>query len=190
MSDPSDKEVDYLLARGTLSGSRREQILREVLTSARAKPARARRRWWAWGGGTGLALAAGTAAVLLWPRVPNQGDFRVKGNTGAPPAIEMTCLGASVKACPRGSLVAFQVDGAGGFLSAYADPVPGGERIWYLTNEPVRGPVIPKAARIGAEHRPGAYRVEVVLSRQAVPVAELVGPDVIARAQFELRVTP
>jgi hypothetical protein len=188
MSDPSEENVDYLLSRGALSGSRREQILEEALRSARARPPQARRRWWAWGGG--LTLAAGAAAFLLWARAPSQGDFREKGNVGGAPAIELLCLGASVKACPLGSLVAFQVDGREGFLSAYADPVPTGERIWYLTNEPVRGPVVPKAARIGAEHRPGEYRVQVVLSRQALPRDRLVGPDVIAHARFDLRVIP
>jgi hypothetical protein len=189
MSDPSEEKVDYLLSRGALSGSRREQILEEALRSARAQPAPARRRWWAWGGG--LTLAAGAAAFLLWLRIPSQGDFREKGGASAAPTIDLLCLGASANACPSGSLVAFQVErGREGFLSAYADPVPTGERIWYLTNEPVRGPVVPKAARIGAEHRPGEYRVQVVLSRQALPRDRLVGPDVLAHARFDLRVIP
>jgi len=189
MSDPPEEKVDYLLSRGALSGSQREQILEAALRSARAHPAQARRRWWAWGGG-GFVLAAGAAAFLLWARVPSQGDFREKGSAGGAPAIELLCLGASVKACPLGSLVAFQVDGREGFLSAYADPVPTGERIWYLTNEPVRGPVVPKAARVGTEHRPGDYRVHVILSRQALPRDHLAGPDVLAQARFDLRVIP
>jgi hypothetical protein len=189
MSDPSDEKVDYLLSRGTLSRSRREQILHEVLRSARPRPAQAQRRWWVWGGG-GFALAAGAAVFLLWARLPDQGSFRAKGNAAGPPSIELLCLGASVKACPRGSLVAFQVDGPEGFLSAYADPMPTGERIWYLTNEPVRGRVVPKAARIGDEHRAGRYRVEVVLSRQALPRNQLAGSGAIAEARFDLWVTP
>ena len=201
MSEPSDDEVDYLLSRGELSGEKHAQILQNVVAASAARPVPVRRRWWAWSGGTGLALAAGAAAVLLWPRVqPPPNDFRTKGALPEEALIGMSCLGSRLKASPRGSLVAFSLDGAteaevgvGGFVSAYADPVSGGERIWYLTNEPVVAGEINKAARVGAEHAVGRYRVQAMLTTHALPRDELVdvaAAAVTARAQFDLEVVP
>jgi len=202
MPAPSNDDLDYLLSRGTLSGPRREQILQEALAAARARPARGRRWRWALGGGAGVAVAAAAAMVLLWPRVrpPVEGEFRAKGGGAGAPVIDMTCLGATVSACPRNSLVVFSIgsqeDGkemSGALVSAYADPISPGERIWYLTNQPAVGPLAGKAVRIGDEHRPGRYRVEVVLSRRALGRADLVSarpPEVTARARFDLQVVP
>jgi hypothetical protein len=201
MPEPSDDEVDYLLSRGGLSGDKRDQILQNVLSSTAAQPVPARRRWWAWGGGMGLALTAGAAAILLWPRAQQpSADFRAKGAPDPAVLLGMACLGATVKACPRGALVAFTLDGANGtgdgagrFVSAYADPVPGGERIWYLTNEPLVDGIVSKAARVGDEHAPGPYRVKAMLTTQALPRDVLVGgadAAVVARATFDLEVIP
>jgi len=210
MTEPSDDEVDRLLARGGLGSSQREKILRSVLASTAAQARPARRRWWIWSGGSSLVLAAGVAAVLLWPRVFDRadGDFRAKGSPSVGPRIEMSCLSARLEACPRGSLVAFEVGelpqnvkGGDAFVTAYADPATPGERIWYLNNAPIAGAVpqrpdgrvVPRAAKVGDEHVPGGYRVEAILSRRPLSRDEALGAggaDVLARGHFDLVVLP
>jgi hypothetical protein len=219
MPEPSDDEIDRLLARGGLAGGQRERILGEVLTRTATVPrAGQRQRRWVWGGGIGMAVAAGMAAIFFWPRAMDHpaGEFRAKGSAEAP-RIEMSCLEARVSACPRGSLIAFSIEGlaqnpsaaspanggpprSAGFVTAFADPEPPGERIWYLTNEPLLGLVpgrddaariVSKAIRIGDEHVAGSYRVRAMLTSRPLTRQYLVageGPDFMSRADFELRV--
>jgi hypothetical protein len=74
-----------------------------------------------------------------WGLAPTpDGSFQAKG-AGDAPVIIVSCLRAQVSACPSGSRVAFALEGGhdqGGFLTAYADPIAAGERVWLLTNEP------------------------------------------------------
>jgi hypothetical protein len=208
MPEPSDDDIDHLLSRGGLGRRQKERALEHVLATLPPRPAASRRRWsaWGWGGWGALSLAAGVTVLALWLRAPGGPgpDLREKG--AAPgPVVDMTCLGGSSGACPRGSRVAFSLDGGGaepGFVSAWADPIGGGERIWYLTSQPLDAPapgaaaaprVVPKGALVGEEHAPGRYRVEVIVSRRAVARADLprLGPaDLLARARFELVVPP
>jgi hypothetical protein len=206
MSPRSDDEMDYLLSRGKLGGSQRRRILDAALAAART-PFWARWRGrLAWSGGA-LALAGGAALLLLTLRAPStDGDgassFQVKG-PGDAPLITASCLGAQVTACPSGSRLAFALEGgrdAGGFLSAYAVPTPGGERIWYLTNEPVGAPnadasarVLAKAALIGDGQPAGSYRVHVIFSGRALAreaLSSLRAGDALAHLELELVVPP
>jgi hypothetical protein len=210
MPNPSDDELDYLLSRGMLSGPKRAQILEEASASsgpAAPVPAPAGRAWRRLSTrlvGAGLALAAGAAAfVIVVSRAPKEtAPFRAKGSSAGPPIVDISCVGATLKACPRDSVLAFSVwnaDGKdapeSGFVSAYSDPISAGERIWYVTNQPLLGTVVPTVARIGSEHRPGGYRAHVVLSRLPLSRAEIVAatattPDITARAMFQIEVLP
>ena len=99
--------------------------------------------------------------------------------------------------------MAFALEGGrdqGGFLTVYAEPTAGGERVWYLTNEPVGAPpgdasprVIRKAALIGDGQPPGAYRVHAIFSRGPVPreaLADLAPAHTLARVEMDLVVAP
>ena len=204
MSPPSDDEIDHLLSRGKLGGSQRQRILDAALAASREGFWARWRGKLAWSAG-GLAFATGAAVLVLTLRAsPTDGEaaFRVKG-AGAAPVIVVSCLGAQVSACPPGSRVGFALDGGrdqGGFLTAYADPTAGGERVWYLTNEPVGAApgdatprVIRKAALIGDGQPPGRYRVHVIFSRGPVAREALAGLEpahTLARVELELVVAP
>jgi hypothetical protein len=99
--------------------------------------------------------------------------------------------------------VAFALDGGrdkGGYLTAYADPVSPGERVWYLTNEAVGVPqgdgsprVLRKAALIGAGQPAGAYQVHAIFSRRPITresLSSLANDDTLARAEVKLVVPP
>jgi len=204
MSPHSDDEMDYLLSRGKLGGAQRQRILQAALTASR-EPIWARWRGrLAWSGGA-LALAGGAAVLLLTLRAPSPdgaSSFQVKG-PGDAPLITASCLGARVTACPIGSRLAFALEGGrdeGGFLTAYATPTAGGERIWYLTNEPVAAPnadasprVLRKAALIGEGQPAGSYRLQVILSSRPVArdaLSSLQAGDTLARLELELVVPP
>jgi hypothetical protein len=207
MTDLPDEELDHLLSRGGLGREHKERLLRGVLASV-AIPAPARRQGrWLWQTVAGLSLAGGLATFALWGR-PSDGArpaLRAKGAPALAPVVGMSCLGGSPNACPNGSRIAFWLEGNtkdAGFITAYADSVAGGERVWYLTNEatpvvppnPVESPrVIPKAALIGGEQPVGQYRVHAVVTRHPVVRADLprlLPADIVTRASFELVVSP
>jgi hypothetical protein len=199
MSPRSDDELDYLLSRGNLGGSQRQRILKAAVAASREGFWARWRGRLTWSAG-GLTLAAGAAALLLLVRRPggDAGAFRIKGS-GDAPLITVVCLGGSLTACPSGSKVAFALEGGrdkGGYLTAYADPVKPGERIWYLTNEAVGAPagdawarVLSNAAIVGDGQPPGVYRVHAILSRRAVAreaVASLPPAETVARTDLDL----
>ena len=199
MSPRSDDEIDLLLSRGKLSGSQCERILEAAIAASREG------FWARWRGriawsAAGLTLATGAAALLLMLRPAHDGapGFQVKGSADAP-LITVACLGAQVSACPPGSRLAFALEGGrdkGGFLTAYADPIKPGERVWYLTNEPVgavagdaASRVIPKAALIGDGQPAGSYRVHAIFTRRAVAreaLASLPASDTLSRVDLDL----
>jgi hypothetical protein len=204
MSPPSDNELDYLLSRGKLGGSQRDQILHVALTASRKAVAAGWRRRVTWAAGS-LALAA-CAVVLLVTVRRSGGDgpaaFQIKG-PGDAPLIVLSCLGGQLDGCPSGSKLAFALDGGrdqGGFFTSYAEPTGSGERIWYVTNESVDAAgtdaslrVIRKAAVIGDEQPPGTYLVHSILSRRPVArnaLATLTSADTLARVELELVVVP
>jgi hypothetical protein len=210
--------MDYLLSRGALGGSQKERILSSVHEVLRTDERRQKSRKPAYRGIlAGVLVTAAAACFLILarppapkPEPPGTG-LRSKGATGTSPVVEMACLGATLTACPRHSVLAFSVAGEGDaeFVTAYADPADSSssgstaERIWYLTSEPLaaRAPgadatrVLPKAGRIGDEHRVGSYRVHLLLTRHPISRADvmagaLAGDSVVARATYDLVVTP
>jgi hypothetical protein len=206
MADPSNDEIDYLLSRGLLGTRRKESVLRRVLARVSPRPSAFRGRWWLWLGSGATAALAGAAVLLIALHGPGSGpaELRAKG-TGGAPVIDLACLGSSAGACPRGSRVAFSLDGGGGeagFVTAFADPVSPGERIWYLVDEPLpaRAPgagaglrAVPRAAIVGEEHAPGRYLVTVLLTRRPVGRVEpsqAAPADVVTQAKLDLVVTP
>src|SRR5262245_62127222 len=108
---PSDDEIDRLLSRGKLGGSQRERILKAALAASREGFWARWRGKLAWSAG-GLVAATGAAALLLSLRAADDGasSFQAKG-PGDAPLIVVSCLGAQVSACPRGSKVAFALEG-------------------------------------------------------------------------------
>lgn len=182
--------LETLLARGRLSGAERERILGDALAAAGAAPAWWRRRaLWL----LAPTLAAATAVALV---VRLDGGFRARGAAAAV-HLEVGCRDG---ACRPGGLLLFRVEGAaaGGFLSAYAEPERGGERLWYFPLEDGTAPEVaaqpaPQILRlgvpIGREHPPGRYRVHLVLSRDR-PAPRAAGADVIATRTASLEVLP
>jgi len=192
----SDGEIDRLLARGGLGGAAREQILDDILGTARETDRRPRRRLWV-GGAVALSAAA-ALALVVWPRSDSQ--FRTKGPAAGRAVLDVGCPPASLTACPVGSTLVFSVLGAEvpGHLQAWAER-QGGDRIWYLSAETQTAALAPGAGtqparsgvRIGAEHAPGPYRIHLVFSTTPLPRADLLAgsvPAIVARATFDLTV--
>ena len=180
-------ELDSLLGRGSIGATRRDAILETVLSRVRAEsPARMRRRWSVAGIAT-VAVAA-AALFLFVPRssLPSLSPFRAKGTAGvlAPrPSTEIECLGATLDACPAGSLLAVRAAGVRGFVSAWAEPVGGGERIWYFsaeTQSPLVDPALTssaattRAVKIGHEHVASAYVVEMRVTERPMGRGDLI----------------
>lgn len=178
----TDAELDSLLDRGGL-GARRDAILSEVLAQVRAeRPRRSRRRWAV--AGLGAAAAAVLVVGLAPWRSTQAPSLRGKGTpvtaSSTQPSLELDCLGATLAGCPRGSLVVVHATGVQGFLSAWAEPANGGERIWYFSAESSSPPVgvdtsaaATRAVKLGPEHAPGSYRVQVRVTAQPMSRAQL-----------------
>lgn len=189
MSVLSDDEIDRLLSRGGLGREHKRRVLRDVLGSVHASPVPRRRLRWRWPAFAAVSLSGALAVTAFWPRASGTAEttVREKGALADAPIIAMSCLGGSLTACPTGSRIAFWLEGGRkqpGFLTAYADSIASGERVWLVTNE-----VVPRAALVGREQPRGRYRVKVILTRRPVDRAELVRltPDVIVtRATFDL----
>ena len=195
----SEDELDRLLARGKLGGPGHDRIVQAVL-AGRAREGRRWRRPALVSSGLALALAAGVALFAVPDRVRD--DLRAKGPTAARPTprLDVSCVGARLDACPVGATLLFATVGAspGGYLTAYAEPVAGGERIWYFSAEG-RSPgvatstgteVAAEGVTVGAEHAPGEYRVRLWLTgRPVVRAAALAGAPGDVRAKAEIRLT-
>jgi hypothetical protein len=202
----SARELDFLLARGGLSGPEKERVLGRVLDGvAPARP------WWrrSWLGlGAGLGTAAAAAAVLVLTLRPGalpdrSAGLTPRGQESAQPALdlEVACSDGPLAACPQGSTLLFALRGSipDGFLGAYAEPAGGGERIWYFSSEG-EAPRVTAASgtqpqargvRLGPEHAAGSYLVHVVLARRPLAKAELTAgtaPEVLATRELSLTV--
>src|SRR5262249_22493855 len=91
--------------------------------------------------------------------------------------------------CAAGERLLFLSEGsaAPSYLAAYAEPVDGGERIWYFPSRDGHSPELEahapptlfrEAVLVGNEHRPGHYRVTVVLSNRPLSRDEVLAtPD-------------
>jgi hypothetical protein len=132
--------------------------------------------------------------------------LRPKGIAGpAPIVVNVTCLRGTLRACPRGSLLAFSTQGSTlgepMFLTAYLHRGDAGPRVWLLRDEPAGSGaantegLLPRAARIPESQPPADYTVEVLISRRPLSLAsegavEPAPRDVVERARFEATVTP
>lgn len=199
---PSDEELDHLLSRGSVGAARRDAILQTVLVQAKTERNAARRRRWSLAG-LGLTLVAATTMLLLVPRGSHtDAAFRAKGSSAQveAPRVRLECVGAPLHACPAGSLLVLRASGVRGYISAWAEPINGGERIWYFSAESssplldgIAEPdtVTTRAARIGAEHAPGTYVAEIRLTAKPMTRAELLrapATSVLASARERLTV--
>lgn len=200
----TEAELDSLLDRGGIGAARRDAILATVLADVQAeRPSPWRRRCFI--AVLGLAGAA-TALLLVTPRIsPRPSAFRAKGPTSNPsvmaPAAHIECLGAPIDACPLGSLVIVRVAGVRGFVSAWAEPVGGGERIWYFSADSfspqvdalsTTSIVTSRAVRIGPEHSAGSYVVQIRVTERPMQRDDLLrGPSsaMLAQGQALLTVT-
>jgi hypothetical protein len=179
-ADEGDRDVDFLLAQGRMPGPEKERIKDQLLAMVRAEEQPSRRRvglWAGWAAGAATALALG--AFLLLPRLSDDGGFSRKSGGGGSP-LEVQCLGASPAACPAGSTLLFVVGGSArpGYLTAFAEPEGGGERIWYFSSQDESPAVaadrtvpLRKGIIVGPEHRPGRYRLRLLLSE--VPLSRI-----------------
>jgi hypothetical protein len=165
--DLDDDSLHALLARGRLSGARRDRILERVVSETSGN-----RRGWrraAVLGGVLLPVAAVIAVAIGTPWKARRGEadsgwLVPKGEpAGAMPGAR--CPDREPGQCRIGDRLIFEVDGAtkGGFFAGYAD-CASGERVWYFPAKGQEAPALPaaaghsvlrQAARIGEEHGVG-----------------------------------
>ena len=200
----TDEELDSLLGRGSMGATRRDAVLESVLARVRAEaPSRPRWRWSL----AGLGLAAAAALIFLVPRFspPASSPYRAKGTAAGPPAskpsVDIECVGATLDGCPTGSLLVVRVAGVRGYVSAWAEPAGGGERIWYFSADTF-SPLVDatsttptlatRAAKIGAEHAAGAYVLDVRVTERPMRREDLLrlpGSEALAKGRARLTVT-
>jgi hypothetical protein len=140
---------------------------------------------------------AGGRTLTRWGSA--EGTFEARGSSAAPARVDAICTGGPLTACPRGSRLVFHGwAGAGqGFLSAYAEPVGGGERIWYFSAEgesPRLGPdAVDRSVVVGPEHVALRYRVHAVVGTRPLSRAEAVAandPAVVGTETLEIGIAP
>jgi hypothetical protein len=175
-------ELGALLGRGGIGASRRDAILKTVLAQVKAESSAPRRwRWPVVALGTASLVAAVSFLLVPLFSQPSFAPFRAKGTAAkalaSTPAVAIECLGATPDACPKGSLLVVRVSGVRGYVSAWAEPVGEGERIWYFSADTysplVDGISNPSTAttrvvRIGPEHFEAAYVVDIRVTDREV----------------------
>jgi hypothetical protein len=206
MTDPSDDELDRLLARGRMGAPARERVLGRVLEKAAPKKSRMA----SWAGVFAFVSAGAVAAALLLMQGHPEGTFTSKGGTAAATArVEASCIDGDPGRCPMGSTLVFRAEECaeackgGGYLAAFAERPGSTERIWYFpsSNDPSLPPVAAQAepqvlargARIGPEHTPGPYVVTMILLRRPLTreqIADAKGADEVRRWTTPMEVTP
>lgn len=187
-----DDDLHSLLASGGLSGAQRDRIFEQV---AGAQPeVRRSRRWIGIAAGALLPIAA-LVALGISRRDPGVegGEWLVAKGNDPGPIIEARCPDRKLGECRAGDRLIFELDGAkeGGFFAGYAD-CEGKERVWYAPSSdgslPAVPPslghaVLPRAARLGAEHGEGKCSLHLFLLGERVDRARLLAGDVKARAR-------
>jgi hypothetical protein len=197
----SDRQLDSLLARGDLSGPESDRILETVLAR------RARRPLWRRllipVGGLTLATVASLLFVVGPLRDAGSSGFAARGGGTGPDDLDVACLNGSRSSCPKGATLLFaaRAGAPSGYLAAWAEPVGGGERIWYFSADGESPRIaaastgaqpLTRGVRIGPEHAPGEYRVHLVLSAAPLRKTELLTPrppGVLARQDLPLVIT-
>lgn len=195
-------EVDYLLSAGRLSGAQHDDIFAAVAAApvrkqkggARTRVSPAPRI------AAGAAILAGAiAGFLLWARTVTPDHFQSKGGSDRhAPSIDTTCLHASLRACPRGSILAFSAKGASPdmFVTATLEPLGSGPRQWLLWNEtasPSESGLLAHGARVPDQQAPGDYRILVVVTRHPLGRDLPTAPsphDLVGMARWDVTVVP
>jgi hypothetical protein len=177
MSEPPEK-IDELLSGGRLGRPAQERVLGRVLDAIDA-PARAARRKRTlaitFGAGSFAALAA--AVLLFVGRSPSPSGAYLAAKGERPPAgaIEPVCESGTA-ACRTGERLFFRVFASESrrWLAIFAESADGATpgRIWMfpgpdgvaLEIPPAPEPVVlPRAVELGAELRPGLYRLTILI---------------------------
>jgi len=199
----STAELDYLLAAGRLGGVQRDKILEAVVETVRSEKTRAPKLWRFYSKQKAIAAAGALAAVAAWvtlgPHPRDRRDpFQAKGSQHHDEVwIDATCLGGSLGACRRGSIMAFSVEGASPemFITAWLESSKAGSIVPLLLNEPppASNRVLPHGARISDDQPLGDYRVHVVVTRRPIAgqiVAAVPEHELVSRSDTTIRVTP
>lgn len=200
MDDDSDR-FDSLLTGGYLSGEDYDAIGARVLDQVAPAPRRTLGGRWVTGAGLSLSAAAALVFVLSRP-----GGFTTKGDSVAEHAeVDVTCSDPVDTRCRPGDTLHFVVRTPSvRYLSAHAQRIgtPAQSRIWYfpspdgqflqvgggaLTRE-----VASEGIRIGPEHTPGRYRIEVWLSARPITREALTraGREAFAHSVHEIEIAP
>jgi hypothetical protein len=183
--DPKRKsELDWLLARGRLSGPALERVLERAVSTQRPTQRLKWHLFW-----FAPAVAAGLAIFLVRPWQLD-GGFRSKGSagTGAAVRVELVCgdqAGNDVR-CARSDSLYFSTAGGTAdarFVSAYAEPEGTGERVWFFptSSDPSialeSGPerhVLKRGIRLEGVPA-GRYRVRIAISDRPLERTEVLG---------------
>jgi len=196
-----DSDLDALLAHGTLSGQTRERVLDGVLD--RVSPSRQRRSAMV----AAAILFQAAAAVAVWfggaraltKPGASSSAFEARGSASRTVGVDAVCSGGPMAACPRGSLLVFHgwPDTRPSYLAAFADPMGGGQRVWYFSIEnesPRLGPgAVDQAVLVGPEHAVGRYVIHVVVSTRPLSRTEAVTSSdeaVIGSEKLDLGIVP
>jgi hypothetical protein len=198
MDNQTTRQLDRLLADGGVSGPEADAILDRVLaTVARSEPRRSRRPvYWA---AAGVAAIAAGALLMIVPAAPPAGGFVARGITSSAPTLRVSCSAGELGSCPLTATLVFALAGdqAAGFLSAYAEPIEGGERIWYFSRESESPSlsdakdgtrVFGRGVKLSGTHRPGHYRVRALVSTRPLSQHEILAgpPENVLRSRTEL----
>lgn len=202
MRGPTDDELDFLLARGRMSGATRERVLLAVTEATR--PSRPL-RWIARAGLAGASLALAAAVLLRLGAGPQHEAFRAKGEGLTSTAVDVLCVESGTATCRVGETLVFRLDeqASAGYLAAYATTDrEGGEPIWYFPEADGSTPeilpragaqVVPRGIRLGPEHRSGRYVVRVIVARRPLTRAaalDVGNADVLLRSSRVIEVVP
>ncbi len=146
-------------------------------------------------------IAAIAAGVALFVAPGSDRALTAKGSIGAGPTLEIVCATGDRARCPGGQKLFVLVEDApsgSGFLQAWAEPLGGGQRVWYfvgdsalaVAGQPGRE-TLTRAVQLGPEQPPGAYRIHLVLSRRRLAQTEALEgrQEVLATATLPLEVT-
>lgn len=193
-------DLDDLLSPAALSGHEREDIVDRVLRGA-APVRRSGVRLPVAVAAVGAVVCA-AAAVALIVRGRDDRQFAARGGSTAGAHVDLVCSGGRLEACPRGSHLVFGFDGVSqpGYLSAYAEPKTGGERIWYFPGAQPSPTIVPGAdlshpvgrvIEVGPEHQIGRYLVHVLVTSRPLSRTEALHPEpssVLTSESLELEI--
>lgn len=200
MTDPSDDELDTMLARGRMSGAARERVLEKVL---HATSPRSVRRLRATAITTAITALAAAAALMLWLRSGHD-EFTPKGAPATTIGLDATCLEG---ACRAGGTLVLRIDDVPerAHLAVYATREGASDasaRIWYFPEADGTAPalaaqpgsqLVKRGITLGPEHTAGRYQVHAVIGKRPLTregALDHANRDVIARATRVLEVAP